>query len=55
MKLRQSFTALRQRNYRLPRAGSLISRSGEWMDKIALNWLAHLGPRRVAEAAGPAD
>jgi len=34
-----TFAALRHRNYRLLRIGTLISQTGDWMDQIALNWL----------------
>ncbi len=41
IRLPAAFASLRHRNYRLLWLGSLISHSGDWMDQIALNWLAY--------------
>src|SRR3954470_7768666 len=35
-----AFASLRHRNYMLLWIGSLFSNSGDWMDQVALNWLA---------------
>lgn len=39
--LRQTFAALRHRNFKLLWFGTLVSHSGDWMDQIALNWLVY--------------
>ncbi|MGZ4335024.1 MAG: MFS transporter [Gaiellaceae bacterium] len=36
--MRQTFSSLRYRNYRLFFAGQLISQTGSWMQRIALGW-----------------
>jgi len=36
-----AFESLRHRNYRLLWIGMLVSNSGDWMDQVALNWLAY--------------
>ena len=49
-----AFESLRHRNYRLLWIGMLVSNSGDWMDQVALNWLAYQ-LTGSAVALGPAE